>query len=60
MTHREMQQSLDWALTKTARLQEELSSKKDLLLAITTAMQMSNGDNAKAGQLIRQLLEPKP
>jgi hypothetical protein len=60
MTSQEKMQGYDWAIQKLVSVQAQLEEKKDLLLAITTAMQMSNGNNAKAGELIRGLLEKQP
>jgi hypothetical protein len=67
MTYTELQKSLDWSLQTTSNLKgklDEVNSKlektQSLVVAIQTAVAISGGDNAKAGQLIRQLLEPKP
>ena len=60
MTSQQKIQGYDWAIQKLTNVQAQLEEKKDVLLAITTAVTLSQGNDAKLGFLVRQMLTEKP
>jgi hypothetical protein len=52
-----MKQSLDWSLQQTSNLKGKLDAAQSFIVAVNTAFAISGGDDAKAGKLIRELME---